>query len=666
MAAARGSGRYQAWYDAAQSEPQRQRTSSGRRLTAERCFDSFPLVNQARKLPKHALPFIILAVAWLLALPTPATGAPRAQQRRNKPEIPEVARRDAICFAYYTVNRGVLKLTAQLYPLRENESRLAKLEIRDGDDWNTAATTRVTEEPYNNYRKDKTWTAHFRVEPWNERRRALYRVVALDGVAAYEGTIRANPVGKREIVVAAFTGNSNQDRRLKPDLIANLKAQDPDLLFFSGDQSYDHVDHLGAWLLFGRQFGEIIKDRPMVSIPDDHDIGQANLWGAGGKVSTNAAGDDGGYFMPVEYVKAVERAQTWHLPDPVDPAPIERGIGVYFTALNWGGVSFAILEDRKFKTGPNGPLHLKPKFAPRPDWVTNADYDPKALDVPGAQLLGQRQEKFLRDWGKDWSGADFKAVLSQTIFSYATHISRNNRLLADLDSDGWPQSGRRRALDLMRRCFAFHICGDQHLGCVVQYGLDEWRDASMAFCVPSIVNYYPRKWSPLSPAVHAIDGPLPNLGDYTDGFGNKLTMFAYANPTAFPAPLTNLAASASGYGLVRFDKVTRKITIECWPRGVDVRQPGARQYLGWPITIDQVANYGRKPVAWLPEADAPAGITNPVVQVTDERNGEVVYTLRAKTPRFKPWVFADGTYTVTIGEPPVRLKQLLHQQAVRP
>jgi len=87
--------------------------------------------------------------------------------------------------------------------------------------------------------------------------------------------------------------------------------------------------------------------------------------------------NDGGYFMPVEYVKAVERAQTWHLPDPVDPAPIERGIGVYFTALDWGGISFAILEDRKFKTGPNGPLQLTPKFAPRPDWVTNADYGPK-------------------------------------------------------------------------------------------------------------------------------------------------------------------------------------------------------------------------------------------------------------------------------------------------
>ena len=149
--------------------------------------------------------------------------------------------------------------------------------------------------------------------------------------------------------------------------------------------------------------------------------------------------------MPVEYVKAVERAQTWHLPDPVDPAPIERGIGVYFTALNWGGVSFAILEDRKFKTGPNGPLQLKPKFAPRPDWVTNADYDPKALDVPGAAncwASGRRSSS--RQWGEDWTGAEFKAVLSQTIFSYATHISHGNRLLADLDSNGWPQSGRRR------------------------------------------------------------------------------------------------------------------------------------------------------------------------------------------------------------------------------
>jgi hypothetical protein len=40
-------------------------------------------------------------------------------------------------------------------------------------------------------------------------------------------------------------------------------------------------------------------------------------------------------------------------------------------------------------------------------------------------------------------------------------------------------------------------------------------------------------------------------------------------------------------------------------------------------------DYGRKPVAWLPEVEAPAGSSTPVVQVADEHSGEVVYTLRA-------------------------------------
>ena len=60
----------------------------------------------------------------------------------------------------------------------------------------------------------------------------------------------------------------------------------PDLLFFSGDQVYDHRRHYAAWLRFGRDFGEVIKDFPTVSIPDDHDVGQPNIWGHNGKKST--------------------------------------------------------------------------------------------------------------------------------------------------------------------------------------------------------------------------------------------------------------------------------------------------------------------------------------------------------------------------------------------
>ena len=75
-----------------------------------------------------------------------------------------------------------------------------------------------------------------------------------------------------------------------------------------------------------------------------------------------------------------------------------------------GGVDFAILEDRKFKTGPYG---LIPQMGPRPDHVRDPSYDPQAIDVPEAQLLGKRQLKFLEAWAQDWRGAEMKAVLER-------------------------------------------------------------------------------------------------------------------------------------------------------------------------------------------------------------------------------------------------------------
>jgi len=47
----------------------------------------------------------------------------------------------------------------------------------------------------------------------------------------------------------------------------------------------------------------------------------------------------------------VQRQQTWHLPDPVDPAPVAQGIGVFFTRLVVGGLDCAILEDRPLGHG---------------------------------------------------------------------------------------------------------------------------------------------------------------------------------------------------------------------------------------------------------------------------------------------------------------------------
>ncbi len=546
--------------------------------------------------------------------------------------IPDVGPADQICFALYTVENDILKLSAQLYPLPNGAPRVVRLETEQNGQWKEIARTKIDE---------KGWMGVFRVENWDHSRDHHYRV-AHGTEAFYDGTIRRNPSDKDEIVVAAFTGNSNSDRGPRPDIIANLKVQDPDLLFFSGDQSYDHEGHTAAWLLFGRQFGEIIRDRPTITIPDDHDVGQGNLWGEGGVASHRRDGADGGYVMPAEYVNLVQKAQTAHLPDPYDPTPVGQGITVYYTTLNVGGIDFAIVEDRKWKTGPAG---LIPPQGPRPDHINDPSYDRQSIDVPEARLLGDRQLKFLREWGQSWDGTEMKVVLSQTIFAGGAHIhgSSGNRLLADLDSNGWPQTGRKRAWEEIRRCFGFHLAGDQHLATIIHHGINDWEDSGFSFCVPSIVNYYGRWWWPVEkPMAHDPQNSLRFTGRYYDGLGNKLTMHAYANPT-------DENFKAAGYGLVRFHKPTRKITMECWPRFVDVTKEEARQFPGWPKTIHQQDNYGRTAIAYLPTVKV-TGLQDPVIQLVEDYTGEIVYTLRIRGTSLRPKVFKEGTYTVTVSD----------------
>ncbi|MFP3897179.1 MAG: alkaline phosphatase D family protein [Anaerolineales bacterium] len=557
---------------------------------------------------------------------------------RNPPwKIIQVPPDEVICFTLYTVHDGVLKMTAQLYELPPEADRAVRLQIKKGERWTQIAETEVIEDG---------WTAHFCVEDWDASRDYDYRVAQGES-AFYEGVIRQDPVDKEEIVVAAFTGNGNQDRGPRTDIIENIKAQDPDLLFFSGDQVYDHHDHFAAWLLFGRQFGEITRDRPTITIPDDHDVGVRNLWGSGGDIGT------GGYKDPA-YVRQVEKAQTSHLPDPYDPTPIKRGIGVYYTSLTWGRVGFAIVEDRKFKSqidilDRQALRRLGVVFA-REDHIKELP-DPDLVDVPGATLLGERQVEFLRAWAADWKEQEIKAVLSQAPFAGIAHVHGplRQRLTADLDVNAWPPSGRDRALREMRKGFALHINGDQHLGTVLHYGIDDWEDANVSFSVPSIVNYYRRWWSPLEPERDVPEGELEHTGRYTDGFGNRITMYAYANPDPSRREYDKWRAQAAGYGLIRFNKRTRKITLECWPRGCDVTDPDCEQYAGWPITIDQEDNYGREPLAHLPTLEV-TGTTDPVVQIIEEDSGEIVYTLRIKGTSYRPKVFAEGTYTIRVSD----------------
>ena len=489
---------------------------------------------------------------------------------RNTNEIIDlkVNRKDVIAFGIYTVSNNTLKLSAQLFPLYPSETREVRLQIKQHDQWRDIQIQQVN---------DIGWSALFRVENWDTSKAIPYRLVH-GKKASFEGLIRKDPKDKNEILLAALSCNSNQDRGNRVHYIRNINHQNPDLVFFAGDQSYDHKEHTAAWLKFGMQFREVFRNRPCVTIPDDHDIGQGNLWGENGKISYAQGSSDGGYTYHQEYVKMVERCQTAHLPDPFDPTPIQQGIGVYYTNLIVGGVDFAIIEDRKFKSGPKGKI---PKQGPRPDHIRNPDYDPGSVDLDGLVLLGQRQLDFLDHWSAQRDNVVIKAVLSQTGFCGGAHLhgSQDNRLHADLDSNGWPQTGRNKALRLIKKANAVHIAGDQHLATVIHHGIEKYDDGPWAFVVPAIVNnYYSRWWWPKEERPGpGSNGQLPWTGRYLDGLNNKITMHAYVNPDS--------PSQGAGYGLIRFNKQEKKVTFECWPRHADVTTKEAKQFAGWPVNV---------------------------------------------------------------------------------
>lgn len=576
----------------------------------------------------------------------------------------------------YTLSNNILKMTAQMSPVSKSDPKDVYLEIEKEGQWQEIAKTKIITPGY---------TATFRVTDWNSANDFSYRVRYIynsstnnQETAFWTGTIKHDPVEKEEIIIAGFTGNHNIARPglsrtdgefnfdssgiwyPHSDIVKNVTFHQPDILFFSGDQVYEgasptspdtenyELDYLYKWYLYCLAYRNLTKDIPTISIPDDHDVYQGNLWGQNGR---NIDKDDkGGYVHPAWFVQMVERTQCSNLPDPYDPTPVEQNIGVYYTSLTYGEIGFAVIEDRKFKSGcADNPFISRG----RPDHVIDPKYDAKKIDLPGKKLLGVRQLSFLDDWATVWKGQDMKVVLSQTIFAnMATHHGENLfRLIADLDSDGWPQTGRNKAVDALRKAYAFHLAGDQHLGSIVHHGVDDWGDGMYSFCVPSIANFYPRAWWPESEGKDRPKGSTTNMGKHKDGFGNLVTVYGVTNPSGFTKKSTNheplsLHDKMPGYGIVKMNKLNRTIRMECWPRYADPKNK-EQQYEGWPKTISQFDNYGRKASSYLPTITV-EGIENPVIEIRDEKTGELVYCVRILGSEFKAKVFKNTTYKIIL------------------
>ena len=568
-----------------------------------------------------------------------------------------------VLWTMYTQSEGVLKLSAQFPPLGSDDNHVVTLQIKDDKGWETVSEETIDFLSYN---------AIFSLA-WCQRGEIPYRIRYVSTgkkgqkTHYYTGVIRNEPKG-RPLKLAGLTCQEGHGFPYAP-VVNNLKQSDPDLLFFSGDQIYEQnggyqvirepidksiINYLGKWYMFGWAFGDIMKDRPTVCLPDDHDVFQGNLWGNSGK-SIGKGQNGGGYVMSTPMINAVHRTQCGHLPDPYDSSLIGDGISVYFTEMIYGGVSFAILSDRMFKSSPDEVCTWKG----RSDHLKKPLVNPDMLEKPGLKMLGDRQLDFLDDWSTNWKGAYMKVLLSQTIFAnVATHHGGlKGYLHGDLDSGGWPRSGRNRILERLRKCHAFHVCGDQHLPSIVQYGIDEYRDASWVFCTPAIYVGYERRFLPDRLGWPVNNRPihnLPNTGNYTDAFGNPSYVYAigqYEDNTSSEDRYQKGLKTTSGFGLVTFDPETRNIKLESIKFLADLNNAPERinQHEGWPKVINQFENGGnhcyRLPLIYCDH------VNDPVVQIKDLKSGKILTSVRMKGKSYLASVPYLGQFEVIILDP---------------
>ena len=525
----------------------------------------------------------------------------------------------------YTLDRTdddvhALRLTA-LFPPLEGEDLgevFLELETRDGA-WRPAAVGEL---------EDRSFTVRYAVPDVEEHLGRRFRIRGECNGRPFKwiGELHAPPEG-RPLRIASLncvknvTAHTAWNRQgvwyPHEDLVAGVDAHRPDFYFFAGDQIYEGdvtpvdrsrivLDYHSKYQRWLRSFGELVRDRPSVIIPDDHDVYHGNIWGAGGILAQARDGmtqqDAGGYKLSADMVNAIHRTQVGNLPECRVPGPIGQGIDPYTTRLRYGPVDFAIVADRMWKDSATVKV---PEGKVRNGWFKNPDFDPRDADVEGAEFLGPTQEAFLEAWAKDRDPkSPRKIVLSQTPWvnvatlppgrddgvvprltvHKAGEYAEDDRPAADTDSGGWPQSARTRAVRSLARADALHLCGDQHLGSLVQYGVDDFRDGTFAFTPPAVANTWPRRWMPIEKGGDVWEGAPRYAGDYRDGFGNLVTVFVVTNPEDRQLEPRRLFDLSPGYGIVDVDPVDGSMILEAWPRWADPRDD-SQQYDGFPFTI---------------------------------------------------------------------------------
>lgn len=499
----------------------------------------------------------------------------------------------------FSVSAGVLKMTVQLMPVDPRQVATVDLEFQRAGVW----------ELYESAPIGPGYTVAFRRAGLDLSTALGYRIRV--GETTFGGTVPATPRRGRLTVAAVnctkashrpLDRPSNWSARLPGSrpldlyaernvyfphdkLVSSISATRPDLLVAQGDQLYEtsptvkdtgpapELDWLYKYLLWLWSFRALTRRLPTIVLVDDHDQYQPNLWGEGG-ISAGGRPEAGGFVNAPEWVNLVRRTSCAHNPDPFDARPIAQGISVYYGAFSYGGVSFAVVEDRTFKTGSDG-----------------VDGSGVPIPVDQLELLGARQELFLQEWRAMHPGQP-KVILTGTTWA-CVQTDVDGLPTSDKDSNGWPAAGRSRAVRLAHDAHALIVAGDQHLGSLVRHGLSSFVDGPVQFTPPAGSTSFQRFFRPSKSLPNPSGTPF--TGDWTDGFGNRCRVLAVANHkytlrefwTYFPPPMQDFGdrgLKREGFGVLAFDHAAQRVTLQCWPWWA-ASVPGAKQFLGWPVSF---------------------------------------------------------------------------------
>lgn len=519
-----------------------------------------------------------------------------------------------VLWATHTLdNKGTLRLLAQVAPFARNQSLEGTLELPG-------------REPVYADLDPSSRTLRFRVLRQPTDRETPYKI--LFAGEEFSGVIPPVPTG--EVKVASLSCNDSTGFPHQ-SLVENVASHEPDLVIFHGDQIYEEIggygviydqrpndramiSYLRKYFLHGWTWRELLRNTPSITLPDDHDVFHGNLWGDGGAAADVSEGygdraqDGGGYKMSVEFVNAVHRTQTGNLPEPADPAPCRSGMSVYFTRFPFGPLDIVVLADRQFKSAP---APLFPSAQIDNGWPQAPHWDPTTESAhPEAELLGPRQEAYLRRWAeKPAPDTRFRLAVSQTPWCATQTLPRSmshdrnvpnlkvyladgyapdDEPKADFDTNGWPQPKRTLALELLKQAGAVHLVGDQHLATTGQYGLEGWDDGPWWIATPAIANIWPRRWMPSEEGTHRRPGDPRWLGRFKDAFGNPITLHAVANPHKTGRQPSRLYDRAVGYVITSWNPANGEVELATWPywAAPGRASPDNQPYPGWPITID--------------------------------------------------------------------------------